>query len=593
MRKTGRVLTLLLLLAMVLHAAPSFALTQIMNVRKWTAPDHTRVVIDTSDEPKYSVEKSSNKVSIGFESVTIDNKIRSEFIVNKTGLVRVAIRSLPDDAARVEFLLTEGAETKVFYLEQIQDKPHRVVIDIWLPDVEKKQSEEREQVKTRIKDKIIVIDPGHGGDDPGAIGKGGTREKDVVLSLGMKLKDVLNKKKGYRAFLTREGDYYVTFKKRLQMAREYGADLFISVHADAARNRAARGSSVYCLSLGGASSEAAKIMARNENLADIIGGAESSGENDESDPIVLNMFQTNTINQSKTFGHCLLGNLQEVSPPKSSRVQEAPFRVLKLPEIPALLMETAYISNPREEKLLASRTFQNRVARAVAASIAEFLQSAPTASIAAAASPSAQPSSPPASEQAAEQPAAQPAAQTAAQPAARAVPQPAVQVAPQPAPAAEARSSAQAAVKKKKAAALKEEDKPEPAPTVYRVRKGDTLAKIAASNKVPLGRLLKLNRMRLDSPLYVGREIKLETGEKTLPVKIGKSAGPAKTASRASSGKGASATRVYRVKNGDTLAKVASKHKTTIAVLLKLNHMRLSDPLFVDQKLILPRKAAL
>ena len=297
MRIAIRTLILLILLAVCFPSARVFARTNILNIRHWTAPDHTRVVIDTSDEVHYSVKKDDTKISIDFDEVSVNKNVAREFAINKSGITGVTIQPLAGQTAKVVLLLTAGAESKVFYLKKVQNMPYRLVIDIWLPDVEKKQSEEREQVKIRIHERIVVIDPGHGGEDPGAIGKGGTREKDVVLALGMKIKEALNKKSGYHAFLTREGDYYVSFKKRLTMAREYGADLFISIHADAARNRAARGSSVYCLSLGGASNEAAKILAREENLADIIGGSENEGENDESGPIVLNMFQTNTINQ--------------------------------------------------------------------------------------------------------------------------------------------------------------------------------------------------------------------------------------------------------------------------------------------------------
>ena len=521
---------------------PVFALTRIMNVRHWTAPDHTRVVIDTSDEARYRVEKKDKIVSIGFAEAFVDKEVASQVAINKSGISSVTIRSLPDNTVRVELQLSEGAETKVFSLKKIQDKPDRLVIDIWLPDVEKKESEEREQVKRQRKERIVVIDPGHGGEDPGAIGKGGTREKDVVLSLSKKLRDALNHKDGYHAYLTRDGDYYVSFNKRLKVAREYGADLFISVHADAARNRAARGSSVYCLSIGGASSEAARILARKENLADIVGGSENGNERDELDPIILNMFQTNTINQSRTFGYCLLGNLQEVSRPKSSHVQEAPFRVLKLPEIPALLLETAYISNPREEKLLQSAAFQSRVAGALADSIIEFLPLAPPASSAAVAV------------------------------------RPAIQ------PAVELEN------KTKPATGVREREAPASGPTVYQVRKGDTLAKIAVRHHTTIGALLKLNRMKLNDPLTVGREIKLENVQQIAAGKKGKPAGDAK---QATSMKAAAATSIYRVKKGDTLAKVAWKHKTTIDILLKLNHIRMKDPLSVDQKLILPHNASL
>lgn len=546
MRIAIRTLILLILLAVYFPSDWAFARTDILNIRHWTAPDHTRVVIDTSEEAHYSVKKNDTKISIDFTEVSVNKNVTREFAINKSGLTSVTVQPLAGQIAKVELLLTAGAESKVFYLKKVQDMPYRLVIDVWLPDVEKKQSEEREQVKARVHERIVVIDPGHGGEDPGAIGKGGTREKDVVLALGMKIKKAVNRKSGYHAFLTREGDYYVSFKKRLTMAREYGADLFISIHADAARNRAARGSSVYCLSLGGASSEAAKILARAENLSDIIGGSENEGENDESVPIVLNMFQTNTINRSKTVGNFLLVNLRDVSRPKSSPVQEAPFRVLKLPEIPALLLETAYISNPQEERLLRSGVFQDRLAAAIASSVEEFLP-----------------------------------------------------VEPQPAPAVTAsqprvRSSVEKTGKTKAAADARKEETSASRPAVYRVRKGDTMAKIAARYSMTLGALLKLNRMKLKDQLYVGREIRLENAVTGKRVK----AGDAKPVSRISSAKAstsppAPATTIYRVKKGDTLGRVAAKHNTTVSVLLKLNHRKLNDPLYVDQKLILPHNASL
>jgi N-acetylmuramoyl-L-alanine amidase len=221
--------------------------------------------------------------------------------------------------------------------------------------------------------KIIVIDPGHGGEDPGAVGKRGTYEKNIVLVIGREIKKAVNKLPGYRAVLTRDGDYYVPFDKRLQIAKDLGASLFISIHADAARNRTAKGSSVYCLSTGAASSEAAKLMANNENLSDIIGGVQSGDGKNESDQIVLNMFQTNTINLSKTYAGTLITHLDRVNNLKHKKVQEAPFKVLKLPDIPAVLIETAYISNMQEENLLKTDGFQKKLAMAVASSVTEYV----------------------------------------------------------------------------------------------------------------------------------------------------------------------------------------------------------------------------
>ena len=263
----------------------ALATNQITNIRHWMAPDHTRVVIDTVDEALFLVEKGDRKLIVDLEDTSFPDHIPQPILINKPGLERVAIAAHAPSGVRVELTLPAEVQTTVFKLKPFQDKPYRIVIDIVLPEVAKQESEAREKIKITRKDRIIVIDPGHGGEAVGAVGKKGTFEKDVVLSISKKLQSVLNQQSGYRAFLTRDGDYYVSFSKRLMIAREYGADLFVSIHADAARNRTAGGCSVYCLSTGGASSEAAKILARNENLADIVGGVPNgeSGEGLRSD----------------------------------------------------------------------------------------------------------------------------------------------------------------------------------------------------------------------------------------------------------------------------------------------------------------------
>ncbi len=360
---------------------PSCALAanQILNVRHWVAPDHTRVVIDTNEDVSFTVEKREGVIVVDLEDTSLPPHFPRMIVLKKPGLEGIGLSSRPPSGVRVEVSVPASVQSTVFKLKKFQDKPYRVVVDIVLPDIAKQESEAREQVKITRKAHVIVIDPGHGGDAPGAVGKQGTLEKNVVLAISKKLRDILNGKEGYRAFLTRDDDYYVSFNKRLMIAREYGADLFVSIHADAARNRDAGGSSVYCLSTGAASSEAAKILAQNENLADVIGGVPNVEGSDVSDPIILDMFQTHTINRSRTFGDVLLRELGVTNRLKFMTVQEAPFRVLKLPDIPSILFETAYISNDKEEKLLRSDRFQARIAERVARSVFAFLPPLPVA----------------------------------------------------------------------------------------------------------------------------------------------------------------------------------------------------------------------
>jgi N-acetylmuramoyl-L-alanine amidase len=549
---------------------PSCALAtnQIMGVRHWVAPDHTRVVIDTVDEAIFSVEKGERKLIIDLEDTSFPDHISQPILINKPALQGVVIDSRPPSGVRVELTLPAQVQTTVFKLKQFQDKPYRIVIDIVLPDVAKKESEARERIKITRKDRIIVIDPGHGGEAVGAVGKKGTLEKDVVLSIGRKLQGVLNKRSGYRAFLTRDGDYYVSFRKRMMIAREYGADLFVSIHADAAKNRTAGGSSVYCLSTRGASSEAAKILARDENLADIVGGVPNGESGEDSDPILLDMFQTSTINLSKTFGVCLLQNLQRENPLKFTNVQEAPFFVLKLPDVPSVLIETAYISNAKEEKLLKSPRFQAKIAEAVANSITKFLPPLPSVAVAVSDTMEEKKKDQDKGTQvdvtgegdAVKKGGASRAADVS----------PTVKNA-QPLP-------------EKAGNGLPVREKA----TVYRVQKGDTLDKIARKNSTSVGLLLKLNHMKLHDSLYVNRILKIsgESAEKKENQEV-----------KAAEGKSLPEEKkkrvIYRVKKGDTLGAIAKRHGTTVGDLVKLNRLKPAKPLYVDRKLIISENPTL
>jgi N-acetylmuramoyl-L-alanine amidase len=355
----------------------SWAQNEILNIRHWVAPDHTRFVIDTSRESNFRVEKKDRRIQVIIEDASLPPHLSGLHVFNKQGLDSAFLSALPPSSVSIELSMPRLLQADVFKLKKFRDKPDRIVVDIILPEAEQQERKSREEAKLKKIERVVVIDPGHGGDDPGAVGKRGLYEKNAVLDISRKLRDILNAKGGYRAFLTRDGDYYVPFKKRLMIAREYGADLFLSIHADASKNRAARGSSVYCISSGAASSEAAKILANNENLADVIGGVPAGEENCASDPIILDMFQRHVINQSQSFGRILLKELKAVNKLKFEDVQKAPFYVLKLPEIPSVLLETAFVSNPEEEKLLKKEIFQKRIALAVANSVVNFLPPLP------------------------------------------------------------------------------------------------------------------------------------------------------------------------------------------------------------------------
>ena len=569
---TKKTPTLLILFILLLAPLRALASNEILNVRHWTAPSHTRVVIDMGEEAPYKVEKAGRHILIHFRDMTLSKSIPRVILLKKPGIEKIMATSLPDNAVAIELFISDKVETNIFNLKRFEDKPDRVVIDILNPEVEKREAQAREQVKVSTKKIIIVIDPGHGGEDPGAVGKYGTYEKHVVLAIGKKLQNILNKKKGYRAFLTRNGDYYVSFKKRLRIAREYGADLFVSIHADAFKRRDAKGSSVYCLSIGGASSEAAKLMARNENLADIIGGSPNGDNSDEVDPIILNMFQTNTINTSKIFGSTVLKHMNSVGHVKFNSVQEAPFRVLKLPEIPSVLIETAYISNPKEERLLRTSRYQTQIANAIARAITEFLPATPVI---------------------------EPKIVLTKKQSNAAEKEPDEPKAPQEAEKTEDTKETKETKEAEGSSGVSDigkgeekrppdaAEKPEKTKQArvfrYKVVRGDTLGRIASRHGTTIGALLTLNGMKLKDPLYVGRVLKIRELEEGTGVAA--SRGKSERAARSVEVKPSPTQKisVYAVRKGDTLEKIANRHDTTIAALLTLNRMKLKDPLYVGR----------
>ena len=529
-KTTGRIMIRTgIVLAILLLSPPGCRATSILNIRHWSAPDHTRVVVDTDDEALYSDDRRPGKVTLTFRNAAYEKGLPLELVLNKPGLRGITVRSLPGRTIQVELTLADGVEVRVFALKKFQEKPDRVVVDIELPDIERKESQAREKIKSTRKTRIVVIDPGHGGDDPGAVGRKGTYEKDVVLDISRKLRDILNSSGGYQAFLTRGGDYYFSFRKRLKIAREYGADLFLSIHADAARNRNVRGSSVYCLSNGAATSEAARLLAHNENLADIIGGSPDDESNPErSGAIILSMYQTNTINQSRAFGSSFLKHLEREGRLKFRSVQAAPFSVLKLPEIPSLLVETAYISNPVEELQLRSQRCRKNIAEVLALAVRECLPAGTAVKEAVAEHGGAKE--------------------------------------PEPPP-----SGGQGA-------------RPSPMSAVYVVKRGDTLARIASMQHTTIGALMKMNHMRLKDTLFAGQRLRVRAEEN----RDGQT-GMASKARRDNRAVRRGEVTVYRVKKGDTLFEIAQRFNTSVDVLISLNHMKRTDSLYVDRKLKLPR----
>ncbi len=298
---------------------------------------------------------------------------------------------------RIVLDLKSEVKPQVFTLKPIANYGHRLVLDLYpvvapdplaaLIEAAGKGDSHRPEAagKPAAPDPrpgvarlaTIVIDPGHGGEDPGALGRHGSREKDITLTIARRLKAMIDEEPGMRAVLTRDGDYYLALQSRVDKARKVRADLFVSVHADAFLKPHARGSSVFALSERRATSEAAKWLARKENEADLVGGVNIDVKDRYLAQTLLDLSQTATIDHSLKLGHAVLGELGQINTLHKPRVEQASFAVLKSPDVPSILVETAFISNPEEEKRLNDNDYQDKMARAILGGIKRYLAKYP------------------------------------------------------------------------------------------------------------------------------------------------------------------------------------------------------------------------
>lgn len=360
----------------VLSRGEASAVFRLLDVRYWSAPDHTRVVIDLTGTPSYDISPPENPLILTLKIPRIILlKGKGEISVNDRVIQKIRVNPWGKEGAEVTLFLVKPAQWKVFSLKPYQDKPERLVIDIFRPDLEETEKAERrvsQELKTKKK-RIIVLDPGHGGEDPGAIGPRGTREKDIVLNIARKLQKALDESGEVRAFLTRRGDYFVPLNKRIKIAQEYGADLFVSLHTNGSPKRQTRGTSVYCLSLKGATDKATQLLAQKENASDMMGGISLAAEKKDLDSILLDLEMTHTINESLQLGGLMLKELSRINQIQFSQPLQAGFAVLKASNFPSVLVETAYITHPVEEKYLKKESFQADLTKAIFNAVKKFI----------------------------------------------------------------------------------------------------------------------------------------------------------------------------------------------------------------------------
>ncbi|MCY4313448.1 MAG: N-acetylmuramoyl-L-alanine amidase [Gammaproteobacteria bacterium] len=370
----------LALLLFLISFSVSAKSSVVEDIRMWHAPERSRFVFDIDTKPDYKVYtlKSPDRLVVDLERSVLGRPMP---LPEKLGPYVGKMRSgnPKPDTLRVVFEIAKPIRYELQLLKPFDRYQYRLVIDFYDQDhVEEPASVSASlavprQKRERTGDILIVIDAGHGGEDPGAVGKR-SYEKTIVLSVAKKLKNMLNKEPGLRAELTRTGDYYISLRRRIIMARNINADLFVSVHADGHHNTKAQGASVYALSQRGATSETARWLADKENSADLAGGVSISDKDDLLAEVLLDLSMTKTVSESISFGREVLDELKKIGKVHSKRVEQAGFAVLKSPDIPSILVETAYITNPKEEKLLGTKSHQTKLATAITNGIKRYLR---------------------------------------------------------------------------------------------------------------------------------------------------------------------------------------------------------------------------
>lgn len=389
--KAGRVLLPLVLwfASTVAVAAP----VTVQNVRMWRAPDNTRLVFDLSGSVEHQVLVLENpdRIVVDLGNARFQGTLPE---VDASNPLLTAIRSGRPEGTTLRFVLDlkRAVKPRSFVLKPIGQYNHRLVLDLVDPQAPEEERTVQEpaptvapvpvptpapapSAPTRAREWVIAIDAGHGGEDPGAMGRQyRTREKDVTLAVSRELARMVKQEPGMRPVLIRDGDYFVELRQRKLRAKKHNADIFVSIHADALPGRrVAYGSSVYALSERGATHAFAQALADNENYSDLVGGVSLNDKPDDVKRTLLDLSQEKTVEHSLQLGDDVLSELGRMGRVHFSRVAQANFAVLRAPDVPSVLIETAFISTPAEEKNLRDPGYQQRLASAILKGIKKFL----------------------------------------------------------------------------------------------------------------------------------------------------------------------------------------------------------------------------
>ncbi|MBL6727410.1 MAG: N-acetylmuramoyl-L-alanine amidase [Methylophilaceae bacterium] len=384
-----------------------------VQTRVWPSNEYTRFTIESTDYIKndQSILKNPDRVVIDLKNININNSLKDlpkvDFKENSS-ISGVRVAQFDPGTVRIVIDLRHESKIKIFSLKPIKSYGHRLVVDVYheedeiahlLKQLQAREGDDQKDNKLMAEDKnttlttkeiektkeeppketeqakiIVAIDAGHGGEDPGARGSSGTKEKDITLAIAKKLKNAIDKEPNMQGVLIRDGDYFIPLAKRVAKARKLEADIFVSIHADAFTKKSVKGSSVFALSERGASSAFAKFIANKENESDLIGGVSIDDKHPVLAQTLLDLSLSATINDSMKLGRYVLDEMGKVNTLHKKYVEQAGFAVLKAPDIPSILVETAFISNPKEEKNLRSESFQIKLAESVVKGIKTYLK---------------------------------------------------------------------------------------------------------------------------------------------------------------------------------------------------------------------------
>ncbi|MDO9226165.1 MAG: N-acetylmuramoyl-L-alanine amidase [Pseudomonadota bacterium] len=396
-----RTLVYLLIPLLALFATLAAWAVEVKATRLWPSPEYSRITLELSGAAtyKYFSLKNPERLVLDLEGIEPDTallEMMSKVTPDDPQIANIRVAKNRPGVTRVVVELKTEIRPQVFELKPMGEYGHRLVLDVYPASLaameqqveaaigkaggEKRVEPRHGKVATKpeyVRLITVAIDPGHGGEDPGAIGANGSREKDITLSIARRLKAQIDKQENMRAYLTRDGDYFIPLHERVNKSRRAQADLFVSVHADAFIKPHARGSSVFALSEKGATSVAAKWLAKRENDADLIGGINIDVKDVYLKQTLIDLSQTAAISDSLKLGRAVLEEIGGINRLHKAQVEQAGFAVLKAPDIPSILVETAFISNPEEEKRLTDEAYQDSMAAAIVAGIKRYFDKNP------------------------------------------------------------------------------------------------------------------------------------------------------------------------------------------------------------------------